>query len=59
MIEEKILLPILDYYMNAPFEFIQKERIDNNNAAEQLEQKVREYLAKKELQSPIDIKIVE
>lgn len=32
MIEEKILLPILDYYMNAPFEFIQKgiqkERID-------------------------------
>ena len=37
----------------------QKERIDNNNAAEQLEQKVREYLAKKEQQSPIDIKIVE
>ena len=37
----------------------QKARIDNNNIVEQLEGYVRDFIAKKQNQTPIDIKIVE
>jgi (E)-4-hydroxy-3-methylbut-2-enyl-diphosphate synthase len=37
----------------------QKARIDNNNIVDQLEGYVRDFIAQKEQQTPIDIKIVE
>ncbi|MBB1291575.1 flavodoxin-dependent (E)-4-hydroxy-3-methylbut-2-enyl-diphosphate synthase [Pseudoalteromonas sp. SR41-4] len=37
----------------------QKARIDNNNIVDQLEGYVRDFIAQKEKQTPIDIKIVE
>jgi len=37
----------------------QKARIDNNNIVEQLEGYVRDFIDKKQSQTPIDVKIVE
>ncbi len=37
----------------------QKLRIDNNHMADQLEEQIREYVAKKEQQTLLDVKIVE
>ena len=37
----------------------QKLRIDNDNIVDQLEEQVRDYLAKQEQQTPIDVKLVD